>query len=35
MKMVKRYKLSVMRQISMGDVMYNMTETVNTALCYI
>ena len=35
MKMVKRYRLSVMRQISMGGVMYNMTETVNTAICYI
>ena len=30
---VKRYKLSVMRQISMGNVMYNMIETINTALC--
>ena len=34
MKMVKRHKLSVMRQISMGDVMC-VTEIINTALYYI
>ena len=35
MKAVKRYKLPVIRQISSRDVMYNMINIINTAVCYI
>ena len=33
-KVVKRYKLTVIRQISTGDVMYNTMTIVNTAVWY-
>ena len=35
MKVVKRYKLLVIRQVSTKDVMYSMIDTINTAVCYI
>ena len=35
MKVVKRYKFPVIRQISTRDVMYNMINIINTALRYI
>ena len=34
-KVVKRYKLPIIRQISIRDVMYNMINIINTAVCYI
>ena len=33
-KIVKRYKLTVIRYISTRDVMYNMMTVVNTAVRY-
>ena len=35
MKVVKRYKLPVIRQISTRDVMYNIMNITNAAVCYI
>ena len=35
MKAVKRYKLPVTRQISPGEVMYNIINVINTAVHYI
>ena len=35
MKVVKSYKLPVIRQIHTRDVMHNMTAIVNTAVWYI
>ena len=34
MKVVKRYKGTVIRQICFGNVMYNMMSIVDTALWY-
>ena len=34
LKAVKRYKLPVIRHISTRDVMYNVINTVNTAVGY-
>ena len=34
MKVVKRYKLPVIKSVSTGDVKYNMTNIMNTATCY-
>ena len=31
MKVVKRYKLPIIRQVSIRDRMYNMINTINTA----
>ena len=35
MKAVKMYKLSVIRYIGTKDVMYDMINIMNTAVCYI
>ena len=35
MKAVKMYKLPVIRQISTRDIMCNMINIINTAICYI
>ena len=35
MKAIKEYKLAVIKQISTRDVMYNMINRINTAVCYI
>ena len=35
MKVVKRYKLPVIREISTRDVTYNMINIINIAACYI
>ena len=35
MKGVKRYKLPVRREISPGDVMYNMMTIVNNCIVYL
>ena len=35
MKVIKRCKFPVIRQVSTGDVMYNMMTVANTALWYI
>ena len=35
MKAVKWYELSVITQISTGGVEYNMTNVINTVVCYI
>lgn len=35
MKMVKWYKLTIVRQISTGNIMYNKITTINTAIKYI
>ena len=34
-KVAKRYKLPVIRKISTRDIMYNTTNIINTAVCYI
>ena len=34
MKGVKRYRISVIGQISIRDIMYNMINMVNTVVCY-
>ena len=34
MKVIKRYKFPVIRQISTRDVMYNMINIINLAICY-
>ena len=33
-KAVKRYKLPVIKEVSTSNVMYNMINTINTAICY-
>ena len=35
MKAVKSYKLPVMRQVSIRDIMYKMINLINTAIYYI
>ena len=35
MKAVKRYKLLVIRKISSKNVMYNMINIIDTAVCHI
>ena len=35
MKVVKWYELSAITQISTGGVEYNMTNVINTVVCYI
>ena len=35
MEVVERYKLLVIRQISIRDAMYNMINIINTTVCYI
>lgn len=35
MKGVKRYRISVIGQISIRDIMYNMVNMVNTVACFI
>ena len=35
MKVVKRYKFSVLRLLSTRDVMCNVVNIINTAVCYI
>lgn len=34
MKGVKRYRISVIEQISIRDITYNMINMVNTVACY-
>ena len=34
MNVVKRYKLTVIRQIIARNIMYNMVNIINTAICY-
>ena len=35
MKAVKRYKVLVIRYISTRDVLYNVINIINSAVCYI
>ena len=34
MKVVERYKLPVIKEINTRDAMHNMTDKINTAVCY-
>ena len=34
MKVIKRYRLSVMRQMNTTEVMHNMRKIINAVLCY-
>ena len=34
-KAVRRYKVSVIRQISIRNIMYNIINIINTSVCYI